>query len=277
MANTNTYTGFNASTSKRLMLDAGAVFKNFDVATDTYATAKAAGKLIGATQGGNSFAAIPTIRQIAIDGVKGAAKGLEVIDAWEVTLTTNILEVSKDTIELALATSRATGDTFNDFYDKIQAENYILDADYLTNVTFMGKISGTSEPVIIQVKNAMNTTGLTLSAADNAEGVIVMTFRGHYDTADLNTPPFVVYFPKAEGGISGTVTDTGTPVEGATVTVTIETTNFTTTTDSSGAYTLTGIPYGDVTVTATKGAKTGTDTGTVVAGTTTALGAIAIA
>ena len=50
--NTSTYSGFSAGTSNKLMLDAGAFFKNFAVGTDTYATAKAAGKLIGATQGG---------------------------------------------------------------------------------------------------------------------------------------------------------------------------------------------------------------------------------
>lgn len=275
--NTSTYSGFTAGTSQKLMLDAGAFFKNYDTATDTFATAVAAGKLIGASQGGGSFSAIPTIRQIAIDGVKGAAKGTEVIDMWEVLMTANILEVSKETIELALATSKVTSQSPNDFYDKIEAENYIMDSDYIDNITFIGKISGTSKPVIIQVLNAMNTTGLTLTTADNAEAKIVMTFKGHYSSSGLDSPPFVVNYPRAEGAISGTVTDTGSPVDGATVTVTIEGENFTDTTGADGAYLIEGLPYGDVTVTATKDAKSGTDTGTVVAGTTTALGAIAIA
>ena len=56
------YTGYNANTAKHLLLDAGAVYKNFDKTAMT-------GTLIGATQGGNSFSAKPNMRNIPIDGV----------------------------------------------------------------------------------------------------------------------------------------------------------------------------------------------------------------
>ena len=70
------FTGLTANTRKHLQLDAGALYKNYDPATDTPATAAA--KLIGATVGGSTFAAVPEVRQISVDGVKGPTKGFDV-------------------------------------------------------------------------------------------------------------------------------------------------------------------------------------------------------
>lgn len=58
-------------------------------------------------------------------------------------------------------------------------------------------LSGTNDPVIIQVYNALNTSGLTLNVADKAEAVLALTFTGHYVDSDLDTPPFAIFYPKA--------------------------------------------------------------------------------
>lgn len=191
-------TGVTANTSKHLQLDAGAFFKNWDPATDTFASASA--KLIGATAGGGSFAAVPTIRRIEVDGLKGATKGYEALDEWQVTLTANVKEITVASLELALATashtsvkSPSTADANN--YEKIVAANDIADSNYLTNVTWVGRLSGSSLPVVIVVKNALCTNGLTLTTADKAEGVIALTLTGHYSVSDLDTPPFEIYYP----------------------------------------------------------------------------------
>lgn len=189
-------TGFNANTAKKLLLDAGAFVKDFEPATDTWDTIKDT-KVIGATQGGGSFSAVPTLRRIEIDGVKGAAKGLEALDEWVVTITANVKEVSADTLALALASSKTTPtEDAPTGYDKITANNEIALTDYLTNITWIGKLSGSDKPVIIVVKNALCTNGLSLTMADKAEGVIALTFTGHYDPADLDFPPFEIYYPE---------------------------------------------------------------------------------
>ena len=271
-----TISGFNSKTAKSLLLNVGAFFKNYDVDTDTYATALAAGKLLGATQGGGTFSAVPSITQIPVDSVRGDAKGLALLDNWTVTITANLMEITQKTLLSALA---AADVTVGDFYEEVKARNYIdIDTDYIDNITYVGTISGSKKPFIIQVKNAMNVDGLKLTFADKTQGKIPVTFKGHYASDDLDNPPFVILNPKAEGTVSGTVTDTGTPVEGATVEITIDTEDFTATTDSAGKFTIKYVPYGTgYTVTATKGAKTGTKTNvTVVGGEDTAAGAIAI-
>lgn len=195
------YSGFTTKTAEHLLLDAGAFFKNFNyeeggASNDTFESAVTAGKLLGATKGGGEFSAVPAIRQIEVDGVKGRAKGLETIDSWDVYLKATVLETSADTVKAALCS--ASVDTESDAtYDVITGNADISLDDYIENVTWVGKISGSDAPVIIQVYNALNTDGLKLTVADKSEATIPMTFYGHYTQEDLNNPPFKIFYPKA--------------------------------------------------------------------------------
>lgn len=250
------FSGFTATTAENLLLDAGAFFKDFVVGTDDFDSAVTAGKLLGATQGGGSFSAVPTVRNILIDGVKGSAKGLQQIDEWVVTITANIKEISQKAITNALgATTVVDGPTG---YKKITANNYLQLTDYTTNIVWVGKLSKTDTPVVIVVKNAISLGGLSLNMADKAEGLITTTFTGHYDATDLDSPPFEIYYPKGEpvyGSISGAVTDTGTEVEGATVSVLVGNHAISTTTNELGEYVLENVLAGKYTVLAVKGEK----------------------
>lgn len=189
------FSGFTKDTAKHLQLDAGAFAKNYDVTKDTWATAKES-KLLGATAGGGSFSAVPTIRKVEIDGVKGAVKGMENIDEWVVTLTANVKEITAEAIKVALAAADTSESTTPANYTKIVGRAEIRDTDYLDNLTWIGRMSGSNEPVIIVVKNALATNGLTISFADKTEGLIPITVTGHYTGDDLETPPFEIYYPK---------------------------------------------------------------------------------
>lgn len=190
------YSGFTTETAKSLLLNAGAYFKNFVVGTDDFDSAVAAGKLIGATKGGGEFSAVPEIRQIEVDGVAGRAKGLETIDSWDIYLKANVLEVKEATIQSGLAASSVDTSTNTD-YDIITASNNLEVSDYIDNITWVGTLSGSDKPVIIQIFNALNTEGLKFSTTDKAEATISLTFYAHYTQDDLDTPPFKIYYPKA--------------------------------------------------------------------------------
>lgn len=188
-----TYSGYTSSTSDHLLLDSGAFFKNFDIATDTPESAIA--KLLGATRGGGEFNAKPTIRNIEVDGVKGDAKGLKTLDAWAVSIKANVLEVTAQTIKSALVAGDIDTSSNTD-YDIITARNNIELTDYIDNITWIGTLSGSNKPVIIQVYNALCNDGLNLKTEDKKEAVVGLTFIGHYDGSDLQTPPFKIYYPK---------------------------------------------------------------------------------
>lgn len=209
-----TYNGFSSQTSQNLLLDSGAFFVNFDVHNDTYETAQS--KLIGATCGGGAFEAKPTIRDVKVDGVKGKAKGLQILNNWTVTMSAKLLEFKKETFQRALTASQVTDDTINGkSYNKIQAKNQIELNDYIDNITWLGTISGSNEPVIIQIFNVLDLDGLKIDAKDNSDIVAELKFTGTYDTDELDVPPFIIYYPvRIEDSTSPTVSIT--PADAAT-------------------------------------------------------------
>lgn len=197
------FSGITEDTTKHIQLDAGAFFKNFDVGTDTYATAKAAGKCLGATQGGGTATIKATYRQISVDGAVGRVKGLANISTWEISLAATLLETTVDTLKLALGAAKTTaGSAEGDVpagYTKIEGKTGIDDEDYIDNITWVGSVSGTGEPIIIQVFNALNEDGLSYAVADQSEGKIGVTFYGYNNLKDFETdtvePPFAIFVP----------------------------------------------------------------------------------
>jgi hypothetical protein len=187
------YSGFTSATTEKLLLDAGAFFKNFTAGTDTFESAVTAGKLLGATAGGGSFSAIPTIRKIEIDGVAGTAVGMDRIDEWVVTLTANMKELSESVIVASLGNGKSVAGSTG--YKKITAGLDIAVTDYIDNITWIGRLSGQSKPVIIQVKNAINTGGLTANFTDKNESVVALTFSGRFDPTKLDEVPFEIHYP----------------------------------------------------------------------------------
>lgn len=187
--------GYNKQTKENILTGAGAFFKNFRVGVDTYESAKEAGKLIGATQGGGEFKAVAAIRQIEVDGVSGKAKGLELIDSWEVSQSVNLLETTEETIKLALGAADIDTSS-NGEYNIITGRSEIKDEDYLDNLTYIGTITGSNTPVIIQVFNALSTDGLSIKTEDKKDAVLAITVYGHYVEDDLDSPPYRIYYPK---------------------------------------------------------------------------------
>ena len=195
------YSGYNAQTPDKLLLDAGAVFKNFIVGTDTYASAKAAGKCLGATQKGSEFSAVPQIRRMEIDGVHTRTKGDTLIDGWDVYLKTTLVEMTAQTLKLALGVGDSAASSTATGYDEITARDTITDNDYTTNITFIGNILGEDNPIIIQVFNAFHEGGLTITNEDKNNAAVECQFYGYLDPSVYDsvtnplTPPFKIYRP----------------------------------------------------------------------------------
>ncbi len=202
--NPTTYSGYQSITPQRIQVDTGAVFIDWIFGVDDFDTAVAAGKLLCATQGGLGFTATPTMRSTQVDGVKGKAKGLQNIDMWEITLAVNSVEMSNAVIQKAMVTPEVT---IGDLYESVKAKNYICDEDYVGNVTWVGKVQGKDEPIIIQLFDALNNNGYQFTPQDSAESVIPLIFEAHYNAAALDYAPFEVHNPKDEGTVSGNVLD----------------------------------------------------------------------
>lgn len=197
------YSGFNKKTVDHLILDAGAFFKNFTVGTDTYASAKKAGKCIGATSGGGEFSVVNTYRSGEFDGVRSRVKGNLFIDSTEVYLKATVAEITEEIIKNAVGTADIVSDAV-DGYDKIEGRSYVVDEDYVDNITWVGTLLGEEKPVIIQVYNAFNENGFTMTVADKGQASVELQFFGAleeeaYDLADDGEDvkaPYAIFYPK---------------------------------------------------------------------------------
>ncbi len=110
------------------------------------------------------------------------------------TLSTKIKEVTAESVKLALAAA-AVSTTALTGYSKITMNDEIVDADYLTNITWIGKISGSNNPVMIMLKNALCLNGFNFAVADKSEGVVPVTLTAHYDVSNLEDVPVEIYIP----------------------------------------------------------------------------------
>jgi len=186
-------TGYTANSPLRYLLDAGAIYKNvvYDDLTGDFT-----GDLLGATSGGNEFSLTQETRVIEVDGLKGQGKGNTVIDSESPELVVNLKELTATNIAIAIA--GADVDTTDANYDIITTKGMIELDDYLDNIAFVGRLSGSSKPVVIVIDNALSVEGLSISTEDKAEAVVPVRFRGHYgaDNVTLGTAPFTIYWPK---------------------------------------------------------------------------------
>lgn len=187
-----TISGLTPNTASNILIDAGVFFKNYVYATDTIETAIADGKLIGATKGGGGFSSVPTFREIEVDGARGRIKELKQIESVETKMSANIVEVTVDTLRMALAATEV--DTTDTNHTKISGKWCIDGDDFTDNITWIGNQTD-GKLVVIQIFNGLNENGLELSFEDKGEGVIALELFAHQSLADMSAPPYAIYYP----------------------------------------------------------------------------------
>ena len=108
------FTPLRKATFEKLQLDEGIFLENFDYSgiktVEALKTAIAEAVqdgtgLLGATRGGGSFEATPTVRQIEADGMRGPVVGSTHIDMWTVKLRGTMIEITPENFDRVLATS----------------------------------------------------------------------------------------------------------------------------------------------------------------------------
>lgn len=174
-------TGLNANTATNLQLGAGVILKSKYTTGDTIS----ASDILSATNGGITFSAVPEFFTPTVDGmfdnIKGAGKA---ITRWTVTLSFTAVETDAEVLLKALGCADA------DSNGVITGRHTISSSDYADLYVLAEK--GDNTVIQITIKNAMNTSGLSLATANNGNGGISFTISGNYDISDLETPPFEI-------------------------------------------------------------------------------------
>lgn len=186
---------FTKDTAKNMQLDAGLLVRGLTDILNFKGTI-ADDKKLGATAGGASFSATPEMRNIfeGIDGAKGNYKDGNVIDNWEITLTATVKEMTAKNLQLAMATADIKSD--NDKFDVLTPRMEVKSTDYIDNICWLGTMNGSSEPMIIELKNVLNTNGISFTAEDKGSGSVELELKAHFDLSKPNEVPFNIYFPK---------------------------------------------------------------------------------
>lgn len=192
---------FTKNTAKNMQLDAGLLVRGLTDILNFNGTI-ADDKKLGATSGGASFSATPEMRNIfeGIDGAKGNYKDGNVIDNWEITLTATVKEMTAKNLQLAMATADIKSD--NDKFDVLTPRMEVKSTDYIDNICWLGTMNGSSEPMIIELKNVLNTNGISFTAEDKGSGSVELELKAHFDLSKPNEVPFKIYFPKQGRAVS---------------------------------------------------------------------------
>ncbi len=182
--------GVTTNTYKKLVLDSGAVYKNYGESGEA---------LLGATRGGNTFTIEQDIREMPVDGAKGKVKGMRRIIAVNPVIVANFVEISKEVLALALPGSSTADypDTPSKTHDQITRALEIALGDYATNIAIVGEVSGNDTyPCVCLIKNVIAGENLELGMAPNDEAVQAVTFQAHFDSADLDAEPWAIRWPE---------------------------------------------------------------------------------
>lgn len=190
--------GIRKETVDYFLVDAGAVYLNLGEEDE---------RLLGATRGGNSFTVEQDVYEPEIDGSPGPLKGSRRIIESRPKLTANLLEITKENLMIALAgsTSTPTPDPSAATHDSIRRTRNIIGADYIKNIALVGTISGSDEPAIFLIYDGLQDDNFEIGSESRGEGVLTLTFTGHFDPDNMEVEPWEIRFPKNSGLQSGTL------------------------------------------------------------------------
>lgn len=197
-------TGLRPETFENLQLNAGVFLKNFnhsDIAdvdaleTSVLAALEAGTDILGATIGGGTFQATPETRSIEVDGMRYQFKGSTIVDSWNIRLTGTMKEITPENFKDALISADITN---NGAKKVVRVRTDIEDGDYIPTLCWVGDTS--KGAVLIELSNALNTTGANFTFTDKGEGTLPFEFVAHQASLnDSQYAPFqIVFFGEPE-------------------------------------------------------------------------------
>lgn len=140
--------------------------------------------LLGVTRDSIKVEIKPNIREVEFNGRKGRkVKDMDRVLGWEAKAECEALEFTEKILSAAMFVKSGT--------------KYVPAKDMSYNdVILVGKVQGTSNPIIIHLKNAYNGEGLSFEQKDGEETGFKMEFVATYEP-NSDEAPVDVYMPAA--------------------------------------------------------------------------------
>ena len=135
-----------------------------------------------------------------IDGMRMDFKGEQQIDNAECKMSGTLVELTASNFKdvLALADNTTSGNITT-----IQPRFSITDDDYIDHIIWVGD-HGSDGLYLVDLKNALNTSGLNMQTTDKDIATLPFEFTGHADSVSSTTLPITIkLFSKAAAGQGG--------------------------------------------------------------------------
>ena len=199
MADIGMITPIRAESFEQMIFDAGMMLKNFNYASATDAatlaqlieTAKEEGtSLMGATKGGVNIQIVPSFWNVEADGMRMPFVGSKRPDTAEVKITGTLVEYTPDNVKDVLGVADKTGEGAK---ITVQPRFSIKQGDYIPSLVWVGN-HGSDGIVLMELKNALCTTGLNTQTTDKDVGTLPFEFVGHADDVSSTELPIKILF-----------------------------------------------------------------------------------
>lgn len=197
-------TPVRAETFENLVFDAGMLFKNLDYSSATDASTlmtliktekeKTSGSaLLGATKGGINPQTNFEFWSPELDGKRMPFKGEKRLSSADCVVSGTLVEMTPDNVKdvLGLADKTGSGTKIT-----VQPRFSIKEGDYIEHLVWVGNL-GSDGLYLIDLKNALCTTGLSTQTTDKDVGTLPFEFHGHADDVSSTDLPITYLFFKA--------------------------------------------------------------------------------
>lgn len=163
-------------------IDAGVLLKTFTPSTPKLNE----GDIICATTGDISASCVPTYTDFGedVNGCPANTKELKRLTGWETKLSFTALDMTPEVFKTALgAADIASG--------KITPRNKLNDADFSDLWLVCDRTD--DGLVAVCIKNALSTSGLSLTTTKDGKGNLAVELTGHVSISDVDTVPMEFY------------------------------------------------------------------------------------
>lgn len=194
-------TPIREETFKNMVFDAGILFKDLDYSSAKDAaslaalvkTAKESGTgLLGATKGGVNPQTNFEFWEAEPDGKRMSFKGAKRLSNADCVISGTLVEMTPDNVKDVLALADKTGtDVIT-----VQPRFSIQAGDYIDHLVWIGN-QGSDGLILVDLKNALCTVGLSSQTTDKDVGTLPFEFHGHADSVSSTDLPIKYLFYKA--------------------------------------------------------------------------------
>lgn len=197
-------TPVRAETFENLVFDAGILLRDFKFNTATDAeslaalikAAKTSGAcILGATKGGINPQTNFEFWEPELDGKRMSFKGAKHLSTADCIISGTLVEMTPDNVKnvLALADKEGEGAKIS-----VKPRFSIKEGDYIDSLVWVGNL-GSDGLYLVELKNALCTTGLSTQTTDKDVGTLPFEFHGHADDVSDTELPISYWFFRSSG------------------------------------------------------------------------------